>query len=218
MRSWLLLDQTRAGAPCLDGDPVQRFVDYALAARVMLVRRSEDDIVALTDGLTFGEWLIDGHELGWPDLDDLAYHLTTLFPPVRPKGWFEVRTIDALPTPFWQVATAVTYALLTEPAIASDLHAALDGTAGAWADAAQLGLGHPAFLRSSIRALELAVEVLEQRADTTYAELVGAYLEHWVRRGRSPGDAVLDEWRRTGRVLARRPIPVTDPLLELGRS
>ena len=36
-------------------------------------------------------WIDDGHELGWPTLDDLAYHLTTLFPPVRPRGWLELR-------------------------------------------------------------------------------------------------------------------------------
>ena len=47
--------------------------------------------------LTFAEWIEDGHELGWPTLDDLDYHLTTLFPPVRPRGWLELRMIDALP-------------------------------------------------------------------------------------------------------------------------
>ena len=36
------------------------------------------------------------------------YHLTTLFPPVRPKGWLELRMFDALPSPVWQVAVAVT--------------------------------------------------------------------------------------------------------------
>ena len=39
----------------------------------------------------------NGHELGWPTLEDFDYHLTTLFPPIRPRGWLEFRMIDALP-------------------------------------------------------------------------------------------------------------------------
>ena len=47
-----------------------------------------------------------------PTEDDLAYHLTTLFPPVRPRGWFEVRYLDAQHPRWWPVpvvllATAV---------------------------------------------------------------------------------------------------------------
>ena len=49
----------------------------------------------------------DGHQLGYPTVDDLAYHLATLFPPVRPKGWLELRMIDAVPDPRWQVAVAL---------------------------------------------------------------------------------------------------------------
>jgi glutamate--cysteine ligase len=218
MRSWLLLDQSRAGAPCTTGDPIERFVEYVLDARVMLIRRADDDFVPITGRLTFGRWLTDGHELGWPDHADLAYHLTTLFPPVRPKGWFELRTIDALPTPFWQVATSTVYALLTEPAITGELQSVVSETAGAWADAAQLGVGHPALRRSATRALELAVDVLEHRGHGAYAELVAAYLDGWVRRGRSPGDALLDQWRRTGSLAPPRRSPVlpaADLLLEL---
>ena len=58
--------------------------------------------------MSFAQWIDDGHELGWPTVDDLAYHLTTLFPPVRPRGWLELRMIDALPEPWWPVAVAVT--------------------------------------------------------------------------------------------------------------
>lgn len=34
---------------------------------------------------------------GLPTLDDLAYHVTTLFPPVRPRGFLEVSYLDAQP-------------------------------------------------------------------------------------------------------------------------
>mgnify|MGYP000225654865 CR=1 FL=1 len=45
-----------------------------------------------------------GNEHGFPTTDDLTYHLTTLFPPVRPRGWLELRMIDGLPPEWWPVA------------------------------------------------------------------------------------------------------------------
>ena len=48
------------------------------------------------------------------DADDLAVHLTTLFPPVRPRGWFEVRYLDAQPWRWWPVPMAVLTALLDD--------------------------------------------------------------------------------------------------------
>ena len=58
-------------------------------------RPTTSDHVPVLDRLTFADWIDHGHELGWPTLDDLEYHLTTLFPPVRPRGWLELRMIDA---------------------------------------------------------------------------------------------------------------------------
>ena len=50
--------------------------------------------------------------------DDLAVHMTTLFPPVRPRGWFEVRYLDAQPWRWWPVPMAVLTALLDDPVAA----------------------------------------------------------------------------------------------------
>ena len=63
----------------------------------------------------FSAWISDGHALGRPTVDDLDYHLTTLFPPVRPGGWLELRYLDALPDPWWRVAAAVVTALAARP-------------------------------------------------------------------------------------------------------
>ena len=57
------------------------------------------DHLAIPPGFTFADWIEHGHPEGWPTPDDLEYHLTTLFPPVRPRGWFELRMVDALPEP-----------------------------------------------------------------------------------------------------------------------
>ncbi|HEY5156081.1 MAG TPA: glutamate-cysteine ligase family protein, partial [Acidimicrobiales bacterium] len=82
LRAWWALDPTRAAPVPLDRDPVDAWSSYALDARVMLIRQAEDRCHPVVEPLRFGEWLTDGHELGFPTLDDLSYHLTTLFPPV----------------------------------------------------------------------------------------------------------------------------------------
>ncbi len=110
--------------------------------------------------MRFGEWLAEGHELGFPTIEDFSYHLTTLFPPVRPKGWLELRMFDALPSPAWEVAVAVTCILLSDHALADDISDAVTGTERLWVDAAQLGLGHPDLARSASRLFALAGEAL----------------------------------------------------------
>ena len=71
---------------------------YALDAPVMMIRVERRRHVPVARRRSRSRaWIDDGHELGWPTIDDFEYHLTTLFPPVRPRGWLELRMIDALP-------------------------------------------------------------------------------------------------------------------------
>jgi glutamate--cysteine ligase len=61
-----------------------------------------------------------------PAADDLTYHLSTLFPPVRPRGHFEIRVIDAQPGDGWVVPLAVTSALLADERAAERALAAVE--------------------------------------------------------------------------------------------
>ncbi len=208
LRAWWALDPTRSAPVTCEADPVSAWTDYALDARVMLVDQADGAFVPMIEKLTFGQWLHDGHELGWPTADDLRYHLTTLFPPVRPKGWLELRMFDALPSPAWQVAVAVTGVLLGQPDLADELGALVADSASLWVDAAQLGLAHPVLGATAIAVFDLALEALDRAGvDPVRQRLVDAYADRWVRRGRSPADDRLESWRRTGNLFppAERP-------------
>jgi glutamate--cysteine ligase len=220
-RAWWMLDASRAAPPRRGSDPAAVWLDYALGARVMLIRCPDGDgHVPVTGRLPFGRWLAEGHELGWPTLDDFAYHLTTLFPPVRPRGWFELRVLDALPTPFWQVAALLVHTLLADAAVAREARRVVAGTEDLWIDAAQLGLGHPALARAARALFALAGDALDHAGDEDPAlPAFAAYRDRWVRRGRTPGDDRLDAWRRTGAVVPRPGSPLNhhDLLVELDR-
>ena len=208
LRAWWALDPSRSKPVSTSGDPAACWVDYALDARVMLIR-SDDAFHAQPTPLRFAQWMANGHELGWPTLDDWAYHLTTLFPPVRPKGWFELRMFDALPTPFWYVAAAVSHALLTDADAGHEATAVVAGTEGLWIDAAQLGVGHPALATAGRRCFEIALRSLERTgAEAATVDAVGAYYDRWVARGRCPADDQYDAWKRDGTLVPPRESPV----------
>ncbi|MHB1434244.1 MAG: glutamate-cysteine ligase family protein, partial [Streptosporangiaceae bacterium] len=93
-------------APRQAPDPRTGWASYALDADLLCVRRPDGGPWSAPAGLTFRDWLrgapgrpgADG-----PTADDLAYHLSTLFPPVRPRGHLELRMIDAQPGEGWVV-------------------------------------------------------------------------------------------------------------------
>jgi glutamate--cysteine ligase len=152
-----------------------------LAAPVMLIRVDDDDFRAQTRPRSFAEWIEAGDPLGFPTEDDLLYHITTLFPPVRCRGWLELRMLDALPSPWWEVATAVAASILADPAVA------LYSCAGAetlWLEAARDGLANPFLARAATRCFAAAIEALDGDIGAAVVE----YHDRFVSRGRCPAD------------------------------
>ena len=98
------------------------------AARLMLLHEDDDSCEPVAVPITFGEWVDEGIAGRRPTLADLDYHCTTLFPPVRPRGWLEVRWLDCLPAGLAEVASAAVTALLHRRATPSD--EALEACAG----------------------------------------------------------------------------------------
>ncbi|MFD0630939.1 glutamate-cysteine ligase family protein [Catenulispora yoronensis] len=120
-------------APPLDTpDPRAAYAHYALDAKLLCVRRPDGADWTAPPGLTFRDWItggaLDPGEPRAPTLDDLAYHLTTLFPPVRPRGHLELRVLDALPGDLWRVPTALVTALFHDARAFDDTRAALELT------------------------------------------------------------------------------------------
>ena len=192
---WAALDPTRS-APAVSGlPPADAWARYALAARVMLVRAAPDRYEAVRSHLTFARWMAEGHELGYPTLDDFAYHLTTLFPPVRPKGWLELRMVDAVPDPWWKVAVAVTAALLDDAAAFEVAERTCRPVAGCWPEAAAHGLGHPGLASAARTCFAAAIEALPRMgAGCQTVSAAEAFADRYLNRGRSPGDDLLDAW------------------------
>ena len=89
-------------------------------------------------------------------MTDLDYHLTTLFPPVRPRGYVEIRCVDALPGRWWPALAALVATLVDDPDAADQAAEICAPIADAWQTAAREGLDDPG-VRSAVTAcVELA--------------------------------------------------------------
>jgi glutamate--cysteine ligase len=144
-------------------------------------------------GITFAEWLAGAPALPRPTAADLDRHLSTLFPPVRPRGrWFEVRCLDALPEPYWRVPVAVVSALLDDPAAADAARAAVEPLASrpdAVRVAARDGLTDGDLRAAAGACFAATLDALPRlRADAALVGAVADYAERYVARGRCPAD------------------------------
>jgi glutamate--cysteine ligase len=202
---WTEIGAGRAGAPALDGDPRTAWARHVLDAPVMCVRR-DGAPWDVPERLTFREWT----RTGAPTRADLDYHVTTLFPPVRPRGHLELRMIDAQPgDDGWIVPLAVTTALFDDPEAAETAYRTVKPLAERavplpaphnplWMEAARHGLTDPELHEAAVACFTTALDALPRLgAGTDVMDAVAAYLDRYVRRGRTPADDQLDRLRGT---------------------
>ncbi len=195
---WNAIDPDRT-APAHDPgvDAASAWTRYALDAPVMMIRVDDDGAVPVRRPLPFRQWIEEGHELGWPTLDDFCFHLTTLFPPVRPRGWLELRMIDALPGDWWPAAVSVTKALLDDPEAAEIAAEAVAPVRGQWAIAARQALADPAMHRAADRCFAAALDALPRLgAHDSIVATTAAFHDRYVARRRCPADERMTEWAK----------------------
>ena len=102
---------------------------------------------------SFAAWLDSAAP---PTTHDLDTHITTLFPPLRPRGYLELRMLDALPRTGRAAAIATVWALLADPdaGVAVDQHAT-DPT-DVWRVATTLGLADSTTRAAGAQLLRIA--------------------------------------------------------------
>ncbi|GAA2299822.1 ergothioneine biosynthesis glutamate--cysteine ligase EgtA [Streptomyces kunmingensis] len=201
---WERIAVGRSGAPPLDGEPRAAWTRHVLDAPVMCVR-TDSGPWHVPEGLSFRQWARGGGTVRPPARSDLDYHLTTLFPPVRPRGHLELRMIDAQPgDDGWLVPLAVTTALFDDPQAAETAYRIvkpLVERAGPlpaphnplWREAARAGLADPELREAATACFAAALDALPRiGAAPDVQRAVADFTHRHVVRGRCPADDVLD--------------------------
>jgi glutamate--cysteine ligase len=188
------LDRTGFDGRHLGDDPVPGYTRLALGADAIPLSRSEDE--PLPTRTPMRRWIATGD--GRPDGDDLDHHLTTLFPPVRPRGYLEVRYVDALPAQWLAVPVCVLATLAAEPGARRRALEVLesDPTSDDWWRAARSGPADPELRATALALLDAAVAGM-RRLDRGYIPatapaVVAEYRDRFVAAGRSPSDELLE--------------------------
>lgn len=185
--AWLGIDPART-YPSYGADPAESYARYAVDAPLLCVQNPNGSW-EVPPGVTFADW-ISGALDRRPTFADLDYHLSTLFPPVRPRGYLEVRYLDAQPDDGWIVPTAVLWALSNDNRAMDTALAATEHVAESWRAAAQFGMSDATIAAAAQAVVRSALDVLP--ADTVAHALTTQFVEHYTDRGRSPADDLLD--------------------------
>jgi glutamate--cysteine ligase len=170
---WRTLDDSRTGIAYDEADPVRRYLDFALGAFAM---RSGNQTRPYQ---TFRQWMRGG-DIG---LDDWQFHLSTLFPEVRPKDYFELRSADTIEVESLAAPVLFVTALIYDRA-SSQRAFEIVGTPNP--DLLELagikGVAHPALRRMARALADIALDGAESLGrdylSAQDVESAAAYFDH----------------------------------------
>jgi len=179
---WRTLDTTRTGLPVDTEDPASTYLRFALGAGAMMYGGG-------APFPSFAEWM----GTGAPAMEDWELHLTTLFPEVRPRRYFELRSADAIPPEYLAAPIAFIAGLVYDEATSVAAFGILDlREIGLLESAGRTGLGDSTIRARSAQLVDLALAGCESlgSAYLSKADLEAAadFFDRYTRQGRSPGD------------------------------
>jgi glutamate--cysteine ligase len=200
LATWDEIDPTRTKPAFRNGEVAGDWGAYVLGARLMLLH-DDDRCLPVAVPMTFGDWVEDGIGGHHPTLDDLVYHCTTLFPPVRPRGWLELRWLDSLPAGLAEIAAAAVSVLLIDVEAGDRAAEACEGVATEWSEAALHGPRDPSLAKAGAVSLRAASDALRRSdAPAHLAEGVADAAERWPARFRCPADDLEARLRRGDKI------------------
>jgi glutamate--cysteine ligase len=179
-------------------DPASAWARFAMRAPVTFVRAG-DDVLAVGCSVPFSQWASGAVKLGNrpPRAADLETHLSTLFPPVRLRGYLEVRYLDMSAPRWWPAIAAVTATLMDDPVAADLATEATEPAAQLWTEAARDGLANATLAKCAGRCLAIAAGRVPAELRSAVADLADL-----VESGRCPGDLLAERVGEIGPLAA----------------
>jgi glutamate--cysteine ligase len=179
--TWRQLDPSRTGLAWQDDNPVHGYIAFALAANAVFLRGADGEY------RPFEDWIARGAA----SAASLETHLTTLFPEVRPRGYFELRSIDALPPAAYAAPVLLLAGLTSTDAVVDQACEVLGmPDPGLLNRAATCGLRDPLLASMARDLVHLAVSACRSMQPDVTAHLDTAldFFERYTLRGRCPAD------------------------------
>ena len=198
---WQNLDPSRTGfqkgflSPEYQPCPVHQYHEFGMDALCFRLPDARGELSFDGTHKSFRNWMNEGYNGYFPTEDDWVRHLSTLFPEVRARGFFEVRYLDAQSKVWCAVPGILLTSLLysseaTEKVI--DLLAPYRTTLpGMLEVAATKGLDEPEIADISRRIFKLAIKAAAETQDEKVAELCERFFRHYTSRNCTPAGELL---------------------------
>jgi glutamate--cysteine ligase len=187
-----------------EGDLRRDFAQWVLDSEVMCHRSDPPREWDVPPGMTLRDWIRSGHNGQWPTREDLEYHMSTLFPPVRPRGWLELRMIDQQDGDGWIVPAILAATLIDEPRAADAAYEATEALCGGrpqppasvWEQAARIGLADQELHEAALACFAASAEALTRMgAPQRLRSRLTEFRLRYTDLGRCPADDRLDALR-----------------------
>ena len=201
MACWLSLDPARTAPPPVDvADPASAWAERVVDTPLLCVRSEGGTSWDVPPAVTFADWAEgrrrDGALDRAPTTADLDYHVSTLFPPVRPHGHLEVRYVDGQPGRDWALPAAVLLALTSTPQVVSRVREICGPVRDRWVPAARDALADAPLAEAASHLFPLACDVLRNSAagsglawgPSEVLDRLERVTEYRVLKGRCPAD------------------------------
>jgi glutamate--cysteine ligase len=182
---WRMLDPRRTGVRQAADDPAADYCDFALAAPAIFLPTIDGTHAPIAEHLAAGS-------AGQADWEQ---HLTTLFPEIRPRGTFEVRTCDAVPPEWFAAPIALIGGVAHDLAALRQADELLDrADPELLARAGRVGLTDPAIAATARDLVILALDGCEALGDALLGgpdlETAREFFDRYTFVGRAPADDV----------------------------
>lgn len=196
---WNTLDPGRTGI--ILGNTIPRttkeleslYLSFALNANVMRLPDNEGKLTFQTNTVKFIDWLENGYQGSYPEHEDWETHLSTLFPAIRPKGFFEFRGIDGQCRSWWMIPAVFLYRILYDSAISDQvidlLTPYLSQVQEMQSKAAILGVS--AFPELCRKIFQLALHESSIEVPHELLQHLEKFYKQYTARGVSPADELL---------------------------
>lgn len=178
---WRHLDPSRTGLFPDEGDPARDYLAFALGARDFLGGPEAGPAVPFRTRWDEGA-----------DLEAWRAHLTTLFPEVRPRGYLEIRSVDALRPAWLAVPVLLVTGVLYDPRALEEARALLPpADPERLLRAGRVGLEDGELAATGLQLLDLGLEgagrMWRGPEMDEALEVARAFRERFTRRGLDPG-------------------------------
>lgn len=213
---WRNMDSTRTGMLLPAGDLtksinqqscIDAYEEFLMHSKVVYIRRLNYEVPF---NLTFQRWMIDGYKGVFPNIEDLEICLSLLFSEVRPRGFFELRSVDNqhlrwlfVPTLFW------TTLLYSEVAMfkAWDLLSSVKDHLPKLLIQSEYGLSDPQLRNLSQGLMKIVLDnystLPENYRNAGIENDLNLFAQKYTLKGLCPGDQLLQLYESLGKGLGR---------------